>query len=118
MRAGPWNPASIPARRTVFWRRSPSRRSPTRRCRTVATGCAGPWPPPDRRSGFASDPGLGLEAPSCPRPYRFAAIADREAVRAMLEEACRANGVLGTLLIAHEGINGTVAGPHDGVDAI
>lgn len=42
--------------------------------------------------------------------YRFAAVADREAVRARLEALC-GDAVRGTLLVAHEGINGTIAGP-------
>ena len=47
--------------------------------------------------------------------YRFARIADREAVRDRLEAVCAANGVRGTLLVAHEGLNGTIAGPEAGV---
>jgi UPF0176 protein len=47
--------------------------------------------------------------------YRFARIADREAVRDGLEAVCAANGVRGTLLVAHEGLNGTIAGPEAGV---
>jgi len=50
--------------------------------------------------------------------YRFASIGDREVVRDRLEAACRDNDVLGTLLVAHEGINGTIAGPEKGVDAV
>ena len=42
--------------------------------------------------------------------YRFAAIEDREAVRARLLELC-GDEVRGTLLVAHEGLNGTIAGP-------
>ena len=41
--------------------------------------------------------------------YRFAAVADRQAVRAHLEQLC-AGDVRGTLLVAPEGINGTIAG--------
>lgn len=46
--------------------------------------------------------------------YRFAPIADREAVRDRLEALC-GDVVRGTLLIAHEGINGTIAGPPDAI---
>ncbi|RZJ18613.1 MAG: rhodanese-related sulfurtransferase [Brevundimonas sp.] len=46
--------------------------------------------------------------------YRFAPIADRDAVRTRLETLC-GDAVRGTLLIAHEGINGTVAGPADAI---
>jgi UPF0176 protein len=49
--------------------------------------------------------------------YRFTPIADRAAVRAGLIEACGAD-VRGTLLIADEGINGTVAGSDEAVEAV
>lgn len=42
--------------------------------------------------------------------YRFAPIADREAVQAHLQDLC-GDEVRGTLLVAHEGLNGTIAGP-------
>ena len=47
--------------------------------------------------------------------YRFAAIDNCTAVRARLEALCEAGGVRGTVLIAPEGINGTIAGPSDGI---
>ncbi len=50
--------------------------------------------------------------------YRFARIAEPEAVRAAIEAACRAGGVRGTLLVAGEGVNGTIAGPPAGIDAV
>ncbi len=46
--------------------------------------------------------------------YRFVSIADPDALRAELLDLCRAEGLRGTILIAHEGINGTVAGPPEG----
>ena len=49
--------------------------------------------------------------------YRFAAIADREAVRDRLEALCRPD-VRGTLLVAHEGLNGTIAGPGAAVERV
>ena len=49
--------------------------------------------------------------------YRFAAIADCEAVQAALTEAC-GQAVRGILLIAPEGINGTIAGPPDAINAV
>lgn len=49
--------------------------------------------------------------------YRFAAIADCEAVRARLEALCRPD-VRGTLLVAHEGLNGTIAGPEASVERV
>ena len=47
--------------------------------------------------------------------YRFALIEDCEAVRARLEAVCADNGVRGTLLVAREGLNGTIAGSEAGV---
>ena len=41
--------------------------------------------------------------------YRFAAIADPEGLRARLYEICRAFSAKGILLVASEGINGTIA---------
>ena len=49
--------------------------------------------------------------------YRFAAIADCEAVRDRLDALCRPD-VRGTLLVAHEGLNGTIAGPPDGIERV
>jgi len=49
--------------------------------------------------------------------YRFARIEDREAVRARLEALC-APDVRGILLVAHEGLNGTIAGPSEAVDRV
>ncbi|RZJ04006.1 MAG: rhodanese-related sulfurtransferase [Brevundimonas sp.] len=49
--------------------------------------------------------------------YRFAGIADCEAVRDRLEALCRPE-VRGTLLIAHEGLNGTIAGPPDAIERV
>lgn len=50
--------------------------------------------------------------------YRFTAFDDCPALRDGLEQVCRAAGVKGTLLIAPEGINGTIAGSHDGIDRV
>ncbi|ELR01878.1 hypothetical protein GMDG_08766, partial [Pseudogymnoascus destructans 20631-21] len=49
--------------------------------------------------------------------YRFATIPDRAAVRDRLEALCRPD-VRGTLLVAHEGLNGTVAGPEASVQRV
>jgi UPF0176 protein len=43
--------------------------------------------------------------------YQFCRLDDPEALRAPLQRLCRTQGVRGTLLLAHEGINGTIAGP-------
>jgi UPF0176 protein len=47
--------------------------------------------------------------------YRFARFADPDAVRAPLAKLCCSLGVKGTLLIAGEGINGTIAGSDDAI---
>jgi UPF0176 protein len=49
--------------------------------------------------------------------YRFAAIDDCETVRARLDALCRPD-VRGTLLVAHEGLNGTIAGPPAAVERV
>lgn len=49
--------------------------------------------------------------------YRFAAIPDCGAVRDRLEVLCRPD-VRGTLLVAHEGLNGTIAGPEAAIDRV
>lgn len=50
--------------------------------------------------------------------YRFARFADPGALTRPLAELCRARGVKGTLLLAGEGINGTIAGGQDALDAV
>ena len=47
--------------------------------------------------------------------YRFAVIPDCAAIRAPLAALCRAKGIKGTLLLAREGINGTIAGSDAGI---
>ena len=42
--------------------------------------------------------------------YRFARLANYRGLKAPLAEFCCAHGIRGTLILAHEGINGTVAG--------
>ncbi|MEI4473126.1 oxygen-dependent tRNA uridine(34) hydroxylase TrhO [Frigidibacter sp. MR17.24] len=49
--------------------------------------------------------------------YRFTPFPDPAALRAPLLAACEAAEVRGTLLIAPEGINGTIAGTRAGIDA-
>lgn len=49
--------------------------------------------------------------------YRFSTIADCAAVRDRLEALCRPE-VRGTLLVAHEGLNGTIAGPPDAIERV
>ncbi len=50
--------------------------------------------------------------------YRFAPFADPAALKPPLEALCRAEGIRGTLLLAGEGINGTIAGPRTGIDRV
>jgi UPF0176 protein len=49
--------------------------------------------------------------------YKYVKIADPEALVASHRAICAENGLKGRILIAHEGINGTLAGPSAGVDA-
>jgi len=48
--------------------------------------------------------------------YRFARFDDPAAIRAHLYAAAEAAGIRGTLLVAGEGINGTIAGPPEAID--
>ena len=50
--------------------------------------------------------------------YRFTPFPDPAALRAPLLRACEAAGVRGTMLLAPEGINGTIAGTREGIDAV
>ena len=50
--------------------------------------------------------------------YQFARFDDPKTLRAPLLALCEANGVRGTLLLAREGINGTIAGTDTGVEAV
>jgi len=50
--------------------------------------------------------------------YQFAPLHDFSDLRAPLLEVCAAHAVKGTLLLAPEGINGTIAGSRVGVDAV
>ena len=50
--------------------------------------------------------------------YKFAALPDAEALKAPLAEFCCGKGIKGTLILAPEGINGTVAGTPEAIDAL
>lgn len=50
--------------------------------------------------------------------YKFVELPDYAALQAPLLACCEAQGVKGTLLLAAEGINGTIAGPEAGVRAV
>ncbi|ABC63767.1 rhodanese-related sulfurtransferase [Erythrobacter litoralis] len=50
--------------------------------------------------------------------YQFTRFDDPASVRAPLLAACEEAGIKGTLLLAREGINGTIAGSHNGIGAV
>ncbi|SDD98916.1 UPF0176 protein [Paracoccus isoporae] len=50
--------------------------------------------------------------------YHFTRFPEPEALKAPLAKTACANGVRGTLLLAPEGINGTIAGTRQGIDAV
>src|SRR5436190_178239 len=49
--------------------------------------------------------------------YQFAALPDFRELREPLRAICARLGLKGSVLLAHEGINGTLAGTHDGLAA-
>ncbi len=50
--------------------------------------------------------------------YKFVTLNDYQALREPLQQICLAHGVKGTLLLAQEGINGTIAGSRAGIEAV
>ena len=50
--------------------------------------------------------------------YKFVQFDAPDALRGPLLALCNAHGVMGTLLLAQEGINGTIAGSRAGIDAV
>jgi UPF0176 protein len=50
--------------------------------------------------------------------YHFTRFDDPDALRPVLRAVCEDGGVTGILLLATEGINGTIAGPRVGIDAV
>ena len=50
--------------------------------------------------------------------YHFTRFAEPAALREPLLELCRQHEIGGTLLLAHEGVNGTIAGSRNGIDAV
>lgn len=50
--------------------------------------------------------------------YQFTPFPDPAALRGPLLELCLAEGVAGTILLAPEGLNGTIAGPDGGITAV
>ena len=50
--------------------------------------------------------------------YKFVALPDFKALQQPLKEVCQGYQVKGTILLAQEGINGTIAGTHEGIDSV
>jgi UPF0176 protein len=50
--------------------------------------------------------------------YVFATLPDHAELRVGVEETCRTNAVTGSILLAEEGVNGTIAGTRSGVEAV
>ena len=50
--------------------------------------------------------------------YQFTAIEDPAVLRGELEDFCRSRDIVGTLILAPEGINGTVAGRPEAIRAL
>ncbi|MGI9331066.1 MAG: rhodanese-related sulfurtransferase [Gammaproteobacteria bacterium] len=50
--------------------------------------------------------------------YQFAVLPDYALLKAPLLQSCLDNRVFGTILLASEGINGTIAGSRQGIDAV
>ena len=50
--------------------------------------------------------------------YKFAKLNDYQAIQPSLLDFCVAHNIKGTLLLAEEGINGTVAGSRADIDAL
>lgn len=50
--------------------------------------------------------------------YKFVQLTDCEALQAKLLQYCQAQGIKGTILLATEGINGTLAGERDAIAAV
>jgi UPF0176 protein len=59
---------------------------------------------------------LGMEAIRIAALYRFARFPEPETLLEKLQTACERENVKGTLLVAHEGINGTIAGAPEGLE--
>lgn len=50
--------------------------------------------------------------------YKFASLPNYTEIQGPLKQICDDNGVKGTLLLAEEGLNGTIAGTREGIDAV
>ncbi len=65
-----------------------------------------------RRLGVDNQPGFVIAA-----LYKFVTLADYRALQPRLQTLCDAQGIHGTLLLAEEGINGTICGPRESMTA-
>lgn len=76
------------------------------------------------RTGLQSHSGMVVAVTDTSLPicvaalYRFTPFENFADLRGPLQAACDKNGVQGTLLLAHEGINGTIAGSDAGIEAV
>ena len=50
--------------------------------------------------------------------YQFKVVADAAVLQAELKVLCKEQGILGTLIVAPEGINGTVSGSRAAIDIL
>jgi len=50
--------------------------------------------------------------------YKFVVLNDYKELQQPILECCKKNNVMGTLLLAKEGINGTISGPEEGVNSV
>ena len=50
--------------------------------------------------------------------YKFVALPDYQELKPQLFDVCVQNEIQGTILLAEEGLNGTIAGPREGIDAV
>src|SRR5215831_19806986 len=73
---------------------------------------------------MASYPDNSIESSAAPAPvlvaafYKFVALPNHKALRAAIVSVCLEHGVKGTILLAEEGINGTIAGASDAVRTV
>src|SRR5262245_31447058 len=63
----------------------------------------------DAKQGYETDPSVIHVATF----YRFVPLDDPEQTRTRIEAWCRALDLLGTVLVAREGVNATLAGPYE-----
>lgn len=50
--------------------------------------------------------------------YKFVTLKNYKSLREPLHQVMLDNHIKGTLLLAEEGINGTISGPREGIDAL